>query len=64
MSNTATRSARVLLAGADRVPSDLFLDQCLQHLSHFVIVLHVIVLVEPVQELLHALALRTIDQKK
>ena len=64
MSDTATRPARALLAGAHRVPSDLFLDQALQHLSHFVIVVHVIVLVEPIQELLHALALRTIDQKE
>ena len=64
MSYTATRTARVLLAYADRFPSDSFLDRGLQHLSHFVIVVHVIVLVDPIQELLHALALRTIDQKK
>ena len=64
MPDTATRPARGLLAGAHRVPSELFLDQALQHLSHFVIVVHVIALVEPVQELLHALATRTVDQKE
>ena len=33
-------------------------------MSHFVITVHVILLVEPIQKLVHALALLMTDQKK
>ena len=64
MSNTATGSARVLFARTGLSPVSLAFDQPLEHLSHLVIIVHVIVRVEPLHKILHALASRTIDEKE
>ena len=66
MSHTATRSAGILVVAtlAELFPSNFFFDQCLQHLSYFMIIVHVIVLVKAFHKLVHALALGTIDQEK
>ena len=67
MSYTATRSTCVLFVfvlSTDFIPIHLFFDQFLQHLTYFMIVVHIIVFIKTFQKLIHALALRTIDQEK
>ena len=64
MSNTATGSARVLFAQTVLSPVSLAFDQPLEHLSHLVIIVHVIVLVEALHKLLHALVLANDRSKR
>ena len=64
MSHAATRSTGILFALTEFIPSNFFFDQCLEHVTYFMIVVHVIVFIKAFQTLIHALAFRTIDQEK
>jgi len=63
--NAFRRSARVLVTGGltNLGPIHLLLDQTFHHLTHFVIVVHIIIFLESVQKRANASSLGSIDQE-
>ena len=62
---TSQGTSRVLVARrrlTNLIPNHLVHNQTFQHLSHFVIIVHVIVSSESIQKMLHALSFGSIDQ--
>ena len=58
------RPARVLVTGGltNLMPSYIIHDQTFQHLSNFVIVVHIIFFLESVQKKVHTSAFGSVDQ--